>query len=316
MSGGLVVALSGGVGGAKLALGLSRVLAPEDLLIVANTGDDFEHLGLSISPDIDTLTYVLSGLDNPVLGWGRRDETWSFMETIATLGGESWFRLGDRDLALHVERTRRLHGGETLSQVTRDVCRRLGIAQRVLPMSDDPVRTRVRSDEGWLDFQHYFVRRQCQPVVRELVFEGVAQAHPQPEVMSTLASGKVRAVVICPSNPFISIEPILAVPGLRDVLTRCGAPVVAVSPIVGGRAVKGPTAKMMQELGLTVSAATAAHRYGSLLAGYIVDPADAPDVRGLSAAVKTAPTLMTDLATREGLARTVLEFADSLAARR
>ncbi len=316
MSNGLVVALSGGVGGAKLALGLSRVLAPEDLLIVANTGDDFEHLGLSISPDIDTLTYVLSGLDNPVLGWGRRDETWSFMETIATLGGESWFRLGDRDLALHVERTRRLRDGQTLSQVTRDVCRQLGIAQRVLPMSDDPVRTRVLSDEGWLDFQAYFVRRQCKPVVHELVFDGVAKARPQPDVMAALASGTVRAVVICPSNPFISIEPILAVPGLRNAVAGCGAPVVAVSPIVGGRAVKGPTAKMMQELGLTVSAATAAQRYGGLLSGYVVDPADAGDVRGLSVTIETAPTLMTDLATREALARTVLELADSLAARR
>ena len=318
MSNGLVVALSGGVGGAKLALGLSRVLAPEDLLIVANTGDDFEHLGLSISPDIDTLTYVLSGLDNPVLGWGRRDETWSFMETIATLGGESWFRLGDRDLALHVERTRRLRSGQTLSQITRDVCRQLGIAPRVLPMSDDPVRTRVRSDEGWLDFQDYFVRRQCKPVVHELAFDGVAKARPQPEILATLANGKVRAVVICPSNPFISIEPILAIPGLRDALTGCGAPVVAVSPIVGGRAVKGPTAKMMQELGLTISAATAARRYGGLLSGYVVDPADADvdDVRSLSATIKTAPTLMTDLATREALARTVLDLADSLAARR
>lgn len=316
MSKGLVVALSGGVGGAKLALGLSRVLAPEDLLVIANTGDDFEHLGLSISPDIDTLTYVLSGLDNTVMGWGRRDETWSFMETIATLGGESWFRLGDRDLALHVERTRRLNAGETLSQVTRDVCNRLGIAVRVLPMSDDPVRTRVRTDEGWLDFQHYFVRRQCQPLVRELVFEGANQARPQADVLAALASGTVRAVVICPSNPFISIEPILAVPGMRDALASCGAPVVAVSPIVGGRAVKGPTAKMMQELGLTISAATAAQRYGPLLSGYVVDPADADDVRGLAAAVKTAPTLMTDLATREALARTVLELADQLAARR
>ncbi|MFO1159212.1 MAG: 2-phospho-L-lactate transferase [Reyranellaceae bacterium] len=316
MSRSLVVALSGGVGGAKLALGLSRVLAPEDLLVIANTGDDFEHLGLSISPDIDTLTYVLSGLDNTVMGWGRRDETWSFMETVATLGGESWFRLGDRDLALHVTRTERLRAGETLSQVTRAVCRRLGIAVRVLPMSDDPVRTRVHTNEGWLDFQDYFVRRQCQPVVRELVFDGVAKAHPQADVMAALASGTVRAVIICPSNPFISIEPILAVPGMRNALAGCGAPVVAVSPIVGGRAVKGPTAKMMQELGLTISAATAAGRYGSLLSGYVVDPADAGDVRGLAAAVKTAPTLMTDLATREALARTVLELADAIAARR
>ena len=226
MSKGLVVALSGGVGGAKLALGLSRVLPADELLVVANTGDDFEHLGLSISPDIDTLTYVLAGLDNTEQGWGRRDETWSFMATIASVGGADWFRLGDRDLALHVERTRRLHAGETLSQVTADITRRLGVANRILPMSDDRVRTRVRSDDGWIDFQDYFVRQQCRPVVRELAFDGAATARPQPEVMTALG-GQVRAVVICPSNPFISIEPILAVPGVRAALEDCGAPVVA-----------------------------------------------------------------------------------------
>ncbi len=309
MTGGLVVALSGGVGGAKLALGLSRVLPADELLVVANTGDDFEHLGLCISPDIDTLTYALAGLDNPATGWGRRDETWSFMETITTLGGEDWFRLGDRDLALHVERTRRLKAGETLSQVTADIGRRLGVATRVLPMSDDRVRTRVRSDDGWIDFQDYFVRQQCRPVVRELAFDGVDRARAQPEVMAALKSGKVRAVVICPSNPFISIEPILAVPGLREALAGCGAPVVAVSPIVGGKAVKGPTAKMMQELGLAVSSASVVARYGALLDGYVVDQADA---QGIAAKVHIAPTLMTSLADKEALARTVVAFADSL----
>jgi len=305
---GLVVALSGGVGGAKLALGLSRVLPADELLIVANTGDDFEHLGLCISPDIDTLTYVLAGLDNPATGWGRRDETWSFMETIGTLGGETWFRLGDRDLGLHVERTRRLRAGETLSQITADMCRRLGVPSHVLPMSDDRVRSRLRCDEGWIDFQDYFVRRQCQPVMRELAFEGADKARPQPDVLLALKS-EVRAVVICPSNPFISIGPILAVPGLRDALIACNAPVVAVSPIVGGRAVKGPTAKMMQELGLAVSSASIAKRYDGLIDGYVVDRADAA---GISSKVHIAPTLMTTLADKEALARTVLDFADTL----
>lgn len=309
MSSGLVVALSGGVGGAKLALGLSRILPAEELLIVANTGDDFEHLGLTICPDIDTLTYTLAGLDNPATGWGRRDETWSFMETIATLGGEDWFRLGDRDLALHVERTRRLRAGESLSQFTSDVCRRLGIGPRVLPMSDDRVRTRVLSDSGWIDFQDYFVHRQCRPIVRELAFAGAADARPQPEALAALAGGNVRAVVICPSNPFISIEPILAVPGIRTALANCGAPVVAVSPIVGGHAVKGPTAKMMQELGLEVSSATVAKRYGALLDGYVVDAGDAA---GIEARLHVAPTLMTTLEDREALARAVLGFADRL----
>ncbi len=309
MSDGLVVALSGGVGGAKLALGLSRILAPDELLVVANTGDDFEHLGLSISPDIDTLTYVLAGLDNPVTGWGRRDETWSFMTSIEALGGEAWFRLGDRDLSLHVERTRRLRAGETLSQVTADNCQRLGIAARVLPMSDDRMRTRVLSDGGWIDFQDYFVRQQCQPVVRRLTFDGAAKARPQPDVMTALASRRVRAVVICPSNPFISIEPILAVPLIRDAISTCGAPVVAVSPIVAGRAVKGPTAKMMQELGLPVTSAAVAERYGDFLDGYVVDAGDA---EGVQAKLHIAPTLMTTLEDKETLARTVLDFADSL----
>lgn len=308
MNDGLVVALSGGVGGAKLALGLGRVLPADELLIVANTGDDFEHLGLSISPDIDTLTYVLAGLDNTAQGWGRRDETWSFMETIAALGGADWFRLGDRDLALHVERTRRLKAGETLSAITADVCRHFGVAPRILPMSDDRVRTRVMSDGVWIDFQDYFVRQQCRPVVRALAFEGAATARPQADVMAALRD-KVRAVVICPSNPFISIEPILAVPGLRDAIAGCGAPVVAVSPIVGGAAVKGPTAKMMQELGLAVSAATVAARYGDLLDGLVVDRIDALDI---AVRQHVAPTLMTSVADKEALARTVLAFADSL----
>jgi LPPG:FO 2-phospho-L-lactate transferase len=308
----LVVALSGGIGGAKLALGLSRVLPADELMVVANTGDDFEHLGLSISPDIDTLMYTLAGLDNPATGWGRRDETWSFMATIGSLGGEDWFRLGDRDLATHVERTRRLRAGESLSQVTTDFTRRLGVGARILPMSDDRVRTRVRTEAGWIDFQDYFVRQQCRPVVRELVFTGATEAKPQPEIMAVLASGAVRAVVICPSNPFLSVEPILAVPRLRAALAAAGAPVVAVSPIIGGQAVKGPTAKMMQELGLDVTAAAVAKRYGSLLDVYLVDPGDVGAIRDARPRVVPAPILMTSLEDRVALAQAVLDAADAL----
>ena len=278
---GRVVALSGGVGGAKLALGLSRILPPEDLLIVANTADDFEHLDLSISPDIDTLMYTLSGLANQELGWGRADETWSFMATIDALGGESWFRLGDRDLAVHIERTRRLRAGDTLSAVTADFCRRLGVAARVLPMTDDRVRTRVLAEDGWIEFQEYFVHRQCRPVVRELAFDGAEQARAQPEFLAALAEPDLRAVIVCPSNPFISVEPILALPGVRAALAACTAPVIAVSPIIGGRAVKGPTAKMMTELGLDPSAAGVAARYGDLLDGYVLDEIDAGSVTSL-----------------------------------
>jgi LPPG:FO 2-phospho-L-lactate transferase len=305
----VIVALSGGIGGAKLVLGLSRVLPPEDLLVVANTGDDFEHLGLSISPDIDTVMYTLSGLANPELGWGRRDETWSFMETLSAIGGEDWFRLGDRDLAVHVERTRRLLGGESLMAITADMCARLGVTCRVLPMSDDPVRTRVRTEEGWIAFQDYFVRRQCAPVVRELAFDGAAAARPA--FLAALSDPRLKAVVICPSNPFISVEPILAMPGVRAALLNCGAPVIAVSPIIGGRAIKGPTAKMMQELGMEVSAASVAWRYGDLLDGYIVDHADADAVVN-GPRVFVAPTLMTTLAEREALARVVLDAAAAL----
>jgi LPPG:FO 2-phospho-L-lactate transferase len=312
----LVVALSGGVGGAKLALGLSGVLPADELLIVANTGDDFEHLGLSISPDIDTLTYTLAGIDNPATGWGRRDETWSFMDSIGALGGEDWFRLGDRDLAMHVERTRRLRAGQTLSEVTADICRRLNIGARIVPMSNDRVRTRVRSDAGWIDFQDYFVRQQCRPVVHELVFDGVTHARPQGEVVAALRSGDVRAIIVCPSNPFISVEPILAIPGMSDAIKASGAPVVAVSPIIGGEAVKGPTAKMMRELGLEVSAAAVAARYGDLLDGYVVDNADADAVGSVRPQVTVAKTLMKSIADRMALARVTLDAADALAQRR
>jgi LPPG:FO 2-phospho-L-lactate transferase len=310
----LVVALSGGIGGAKLALGLSRVLPPEDLLVVANTGDDFEHLGLSISPDIDTLMYVLAGLDNQQTGWGRRDETWSFMDSIGALGGEDWFRLGDRDLATHVERTRRLRGGETLSAVTADFCRRLGIAVRVLPMTNDRVRTMLHSDAGWIEFQDYFVRQQCRPVVRGIAFDGAASALPERHLLAALQSGQVRAVVVCPSNPFISIEPILAVPGMRAAIEACGAPVIAVSPIIGGRAVKGPTAKIMTELGIAPSAAAVAERYGDLLDGYVIDHEDAAEAAGFGGPVVLARTLMTTLEDREALARVVLDAADAIRA--
>src|SRR5271165_5838902 len=313
MSRDLVVALSGGIGGAKLALGLSRTMPAENLLVVANVGDDFEHLGLHISPDTDTLVYTLAGLDNTKLGWGRQDETWSFMETLAALGGEDWFRLGDRDLAVHVERTRRLRRGETLSAITADFCRRLGVGPRLLPATDDRLRTRLRTDEGWLDFQDYFVRLQCRPVVRELAFEGAEGARPHTDLLAALRDERLRAVIICPSNPFISVEPILAVPGMREALSACAAPIIAVSPIIGGRAIKGPTAKIMTELGMTPSAAAVAERYGDLLDGYVMDVEDANEAGNVASRVTLVPTLMTNLAEREELARIVLEAAEALA---
>ncbi|MGO9698871.1 MAG: 2-phospho-L-lactate transferase [Xanthobacteraceae bacterium] len=308
----LVLALSGGVGGAKLALGLSRIVPSRSLVIVANTADDFEHLGLHVSPDIDTLLYTLAGLDNPDTGWGRRDETWTFMNALATLGGETWFRLGDGDLAFHVERTRRLHAGERLSHITRIFRDRLGVSAHVVPMTDDRVRTRVRTEQEWLDFQRYFVQLQCRPEVREFSFEGAALATPHPDFLAAIEDPRLRAIIICPSNPFISIEPILALPGVRNALQHCAAPIVGIAPIIGGNAVKGPTAKMMHELGLDVSAATVARRYSDILDGYVVDHADALLAASLS--VPTIPTkaLMVSLADREEVARTALALADDL----
>ena len=312
----MIIALSGGVGGAKLALGLARVMPPEQLVVVVNTGDDFEHLGLSISPDIDTVTYTLAGVANRELGWGRQDETWSFMETMEALGGETWFRLGDRDVALHVERTRRLNAGETLSAVTTDFCRRMGIQSHVVPMSDDPVRTRLRTDEGWLDFQEYFVHRRCEPVVHELLFQGAGAARAHPDFLAALQNPSLQAIVICPSNPFISVEPILAIPGVRQAMIDSPVPIIAVSPIIAGQAVKGPTAKMMKELGLDPSAGTVAHRYHDLLDGYVIDHADMSEVVSIDARVTLAQTLMRTMEDREALARTVLDAAAVLRRRK
>ena len=305
----MIIALSGGIGGAKLALGLSRVLPPEELLIVANTGDDFEHYGLTICPDTDTLLYTLAGLDNPKLGWGRADEGWAFMETLAALGGADWFRLGDRDLALHVLRSHRLRRGETLSTITDDVRQRFGIGPRILPMSDDPVRTQINTDQGWLDFQDWFVRLRAEPMARAVRFAGVEQARPQPALLEALCA-RPRGIVICPSNPFISIEPILAVPGLRDAIKASDAPVVAVSPIIAGQAVKGPTARMFEAVGVPPSAAAVAARYGDLLDGFVMEHGD--DATGIAPRVFHAATLMHDLADKIALARQVLAAIEAL----
>ncbi len=307
------IALSGGVGGAKLVLGLARVLEAADLLVVANTGDDFEHLGLTICPDLDTLTYTLAGLDNPETGWGRAGETDSFMSALAALGGETWFHLGDGDLAIHVERSRRLKAGETLQAVTADFCARLGIAVRVVPMSDDAVCTVVETADGPLPFQHYFVRHGCRPAVTGLRFEGAEKARPNRLFTGALAAA--GAVVICPSNPFISIDPILALPGVRQALATGPAPVVAVSPIVGGRALKGPTAKMMGELGMESTADAVARHYRGVIDGFVLDRADADRaeaVRALGITPLVGDTVMESLDDRMALAGAVLDFAGAL----
>lgn len=306
-----VVALSGGIGGAKLVLGLSRVLPPGDLTVIANTGDDFRHLGLAISPDIDTLTYVLAGLDDPDRGWGRRDETWNFMAALRAIGGEAWFQLGDGDLALHVERTRRLAAGDTLSAITADVAARLGIATRILPMTDQPLATRVLTDEGWMDFQPWFVGRRAEPAVRAVAFDGAEHSRPAPGIREALAADDLAAVVICPSNPFVSIDPILAVPGLRAAIAASRAPVIAVTPIIGGEAVKGPTAKMMREFGHAPSAAAVAARYAGLADVFVGDVVDGAIPVPSGMALVQAQTWMRTLADREELAAAVLAAAEA-----
>ncbi|MBN2550162.1 MAG: 2-phospho-L-lactate transferase [Anaerolineales bacterium] len=305
-----VVALAGGVGGAKLAEGLAQVIQPEDLTIIVNTGDDFEHLGLTICPDLDTVCYTLAGLANPATGWGRASETWQALETIGELGGPTWFRLGDRDLGLHLERTRRKRQGQPLSQITAHLCRAWNIGAAVLPMSDDSVPTWVYTTEGELPFQEYFVRRQCRPQVTGFRFGNVEQAHPAPGVVEALQRAKL--VVICPSNPWVSIDPILAVPGIRETLPSACA--VAVSPIIGGKAVKGPAAKMYAELGIQPSALAVAHHYGDLLAGFIVDKVDAEQAGEIQTSgrhVLVTDTLMTTAQDRARLAKEVIAFGSS-----
>jgi len=310
-----VLALSGGVGGAKLALGLSKVLTPEQLTIVANTADDFEHLGLAISPDLDTVMYTLAGLNDQQRGWGLAGESWQAMSALQQLGGDSWFQLGDKDLATHIVRSQALARGETLSEVTASLCDRLGIAHPILPMSDDPVRTLVDTDQGSLAFQHYFVREQCAPAVKGFHFDGVDSALPHPRLLELLQDPSLAATVICPSNPFVSVSPLLQLAGVRQAMIDSTAAVIAVSPIVAGLAIKGPAAKMMQELNMPVTATAVAEYYGELLDGFVIDESDRDQtevIGALGVSVLVVPTVMKSLQDRINLAEQVLSFAEQL----
>lgn len=305
-----VVTLSGGVGGAKLAHGLAMIDDVE-LSVVVNVGDDFDHLGLHISPDLDTVTYALAGIANPETGWGRANETFNVLAELEALGAPTWFRLGDRDLALHLERTSRLRAGERLTEVTLSICERLGIGAAVLPVTDARVPTRIRTADGELAFQEYFVRLRCEPVVTGFDFYGVDLAAPSAEVEAALS--EAEAVVLGPSNPFVSIDPILAIAGVEDAIAA--KPAVAVSPIVGGRALKGPAAKMLDELGYDVSAVAVARKYAGLVAGFVIDVQDrelAPDIEDLGFAVLITDTVMTSNDDRLRLAAETLNFALTL----
>ena len=302
-----LLALTGGVGGAKLALGFAKILPPGEIVFVVNTGDDFEHLGLHISPDMDTLTYTLADVANPIAGWGRKDETWRFMDALERFGGETWFRLGDADLALHLHRRTLLDGGSSLTDATNRIAARLGVEHAILPMSDDPVRTRVLTPDGPLAFQHYFVRDRCAPKAVGFEFHGADTARINPAIPFK----SIDAVVICPSNPFVSVDPILAVHGMRDALVATGAPIVAVSPIVGGKAIKGPTAKMMRELGVPATSVEVARHYAGLVSHFVVDEVDICAEAGVSALGMKSTVLQTVMKTLEDriqLARAVLDF--------
>lgn len=312
-----VVALAGGVGGAKLADGLAQVLHPDELTIITNTGDDFEHFGLKICPDVDTVCYTLAGLANPETGWGRARESWQALEALDELGGPTWFRLGDRDLGLHLERTRRLRNGEPLSAVTRDFCQKWGVGVTILPMSDDAAPTWVHTEEGELSFQEYFVHRQCDPKVTGFRFEGIDRARPAPGVLEALSAADL--VVICPSNPWVSIAPILGVPGIQQGIEarrqQGSHAMVAVSPIIGGQTVKGPAAKMYAELGITPSAYSVARHYGTLLSGFVLDDLDeqqASLIESSGTPALVTQTLMKTAGDRRRLAAEVVAFGSRL----
>jgi LPPG:FO 2-phospho-L-lactate transferase len=319
-----IAALAGGVGGAKLAHGLAQALSPEDLTVIVNTGDDFEHLGLYISPDLDTVCYTLAGLANPETGWGRADETWDAIANVKRLGGPAWFRLGDRDLGTHLERTRRLRAGQSLSQITRDFCQAWGVKPRILPMSDQPVATIVDTVEhGELPFQEYFVRLRCEPKVKGFRFHGLEAAQPATGVLGAIV--EADAIVVCPSNPWVSIDPILAVLSLspiplpwREGRKDGGKRVVAVSPIIAGRAVKGPAAKMYTELGIQPSALAVAEHYRGLISDFVLDKEDSnleKTIQSLEVQTLVTDTLMKSDAERKRLAEDVLNLIESMTER-
>lgn len=306
----MYLALAGGVGGAKLAYGLSKVLEPDELTIAVNTGDDFTHLGLAISPDLDTVCYTLAELDDQERGWGRAGETWRFMETLKSLGHPGWFQLGDCDLALHAMRTQLLAQGARLSDVTRRVCEAWGVRHRVVPMSDDRVETIVHTQDGPLAFQEYFVRKQCQPVVERFEYRGAEQAAAQPELLDLLNDPALKGVIVCPSNPWLSVGPMLAIHDLREALLRVAVPVVAVSPIIAGHAVKGPAAKLMAELGLEVSALSIARHYADFIDVLVIDTSDEllkGAIEALGVRPVVADTLMQGRSDRVRLAQDVLD---------
>jgi LPPG:FO 2-phospho-L-lactate transferase len=311
----MILVFAGGVGGAKLASGLSRILPPEDLAIAVNTGDDFTHLGLHISPDIDTVTYKLAGVSHPINGWGRAGDSFRAMGALEALGAPTWFNLGDLDLATHIERTRRLAEGETLSEVTAAFASKLGIKHPIIPMSDDAVRTMIKSGAEWLAFQDYFVRLRCEPAVSAITFQGSDAAAVSPQLERILSNHLVEALVIAPSNPFVSVDPILSIKRIRDEMVRRKFKVVAVSPIVAGRALKGPALKMMQELGIEATVVGIAKHYQRFVDGIVIDTGDIALkslIESLGMRVFVTDIVMRNASDEEAVARNAVKFARDL----
>ena len=303
------VALAGGIGASKFLAGLMAVLPPEQVTIIVNTGDDFQWMGLYICPDLDTVTYTLAGLANPETGWGILGDSFHALERLQTLGCDTWFKLGDRDLATHIYRSQKIREGNTLGQVTGDISRKSGIRSVILPMTNSYVPTEIQTDEGTLAFQDYFVRRRCEPRVKDFLFRTIEDATPAPGVLEAI--GAAEAVFICPSNPYISIGPILAVPGIREALHETDARIVAITPIIAGRAIKGPTARMLSEMGQEVSALSVARMYSDFVDLFVLDERDAgllPRVASLGLQVRLADTLMDDHQSKIDLARKVVEM--------
>jgi LPPG:FO 2-phospho-L-lactate transferase len=312
----MILVFAGGVGGAKLTNGLAKIQPAENLVTVVNTGDDFVHFGFRISPDLDTVMYALAGVNNPETGWGIANETWNMMASLERLGGQTWFRLGDRDLATHIVRTEQLQKGQTLSETTAALCQAMGIRHPVIPMTDQAVETVVHTDEGVLSFQHYFVRRRCEPRVRKIEFVGATDASPSPMFSAALADRRLKAVIICPSNPYLSIQPILSLKGVRQTIANLSVPVVAVSPLIGGKAVKGPAAKIMHELGTTPSTTEIARFYAGLIDGLVIDQRDEnlrADIAAKGLRVCVTDTIMKNIAAQTRLARTTMDFALDIA---
>ena len=311
----MILALAGGVGGAKLAHGLSRILDPSELVIAVNTGDDFLHLDYFICPDLDSVLYKLAGINDTERGWGIRDETWNFMESLKKIGGEDWFQVGDKDLATHVERTRRLTEGQTLSEVTRALCQQHNVAHSIVPMTDHRVGTIVDTEEGDFFFQDYFVRLRCKPAFTGVHYKGLEDAEPAPLLSEVLQNSELKAIVICPSNPFVSIGHIINVPGVTEAICQTDVPIIAISPIVGGRAVKGPAAKMMAELALPVSPLGIARHYYKFINGLVIDTKDtrlADEIITTGVNVHVTNTIMNSARTESNLAQETLQFAMSL----